>query len=65
MPTLHELVIPYIRPLGYVPPSTPERYDIQDAFTKEYPGKTPLQVYCESAVSGDTVLQTACLILGA
>ena len=65
MRTLKELVAPYDRKIGYVMPNQPERYDIQDAFTKEYPGKTPLQVYCEAAVSGDRVLQTACLILGA
>lgn len=65
MSTLHELIKPYIRKFGYIPPSMPEKYAIRDAFTKEYPGKTPLQVYCEAAVSGDRVLQTACLILGA
>lgn len=65
MSTLHNLTKPYIRKFGYIPPFTPERYAIQDAFTLEYPGKTPLQVYCEAVVSGDRVLQTACLILGA
>ena len=65
MSTLHDLVKPFKRPLGYVPPFTAERYAIQDAFNAEFPGKTPLQVYCEAAVSGDTILQTACLILGA
>ena len=65
MSTLHELTKPYVRKFGYVRPSMPEKYAIQDAFTNEHPGKTPLQVYCNVAVSGDTVLQTACLILGA
>ena len=65
MKTLHELTKPYVRKIGYIPPFTPERYAIQDAFTKEHPGKTPLRVYCEAAVSGDRILATACLILGA
>ena len=65
MSTLKELVAPYVRKFGYVPPAMAEKYAIQDAFTAEFPGETPLQVYCRAAVSGDTLLQTACLILGA
>lgn len=65
MSTLHNLTKPYVRKFGYIPPSMPEKYAILDAFTLVHPGKTPLQVYCEASVSGDSILQTACLILGA